>query len=200
MCACLAATHSPGYGRGRCVMSKLRLKATGSSSNELSTPGSSPEKSTGANINPGFAAGHKRQTHLRMFLARIHNKATESQSVRSVDSLTRGEEYVPIILAQPRRVGLENGMQRQRISRRAMIAGAGAICTISTQIRAVSAETSAAETGRSAKPSAPSIDAAVALLTAALQIERGGEWWALINYDAGLVAVSRSSRSTTPCV
>jgi hypothetical protein len=39
MCACLAAAYHLAFGRERCAMSKLRPKAIGSSSNEISTPG-----------------------------------------------------------------------------------------------------------------------------------------------------------------
>lgn len=42
MCACLAATHAPGFGRERRSMSRLRLKGRWRVSNMRSTPGSAP--------------------------------------------------------------------------------------------------------------------------------------------------------------
>jgi hypothetical protein len=57
MCACLAAAHHLAFGRERCAMSKLRPKAIGSSSNEISTPGL-PHHTTAADEALRFRLAH----------------------------------------------------------------------------------------------------------------------------------------------
>lgn len=76
-------------------------------------------------------------------------------------------------------------MQKAVVSRRAVIAGTGvgAFCLL-----ADAAEAAAIKPDR-----APSVAEALAILVDALKEERGGEWWSLVNYEAGVVAVSLSS-------